>query len=283
MVKKIISIVSVLGLLISAAPVLAVPTFQAFTLSTPGTQGTLILPSAADNSPVLIPLGEKIDPGTGKLVEGYAIIHYKDKAAKPTGKPGGGATQCYGFLAKGAKWKTVEPWVVNPSNTRGLDGASLLSVFSTGVLKWEDAADGTVGNNVGVDILGNGSSTLDALVADTVSPDNQNEVYFANISTQNAIAVTIVWGIFGGPPFARELVEWDQVYDDVDYDWSLLGEAGKMDLDNIATHELGHSVGMADIYDSACSEVTMYGYANFGETKKSTLEPADVTGVGILY
>lgn len=282
MAKKIISIVSVLGLLITAGPVLAVPTFQAFTLSTLGTQGTLTLPSAADNSPV-ISLGSAIDPGTGKLVEGYAIIHYKDKVAKPTGKPGGGATQCYGFLAKGAKWKTVEPWVTNSSNTRGLDTASVLSVLSTGVLRWEDAADGTVGNNVGMNILGDGSSTSNTLVADTVSPDNQNEVYFANVSTQNAIAVTIVWGIFGGPTFQRELVEWDQVYDDVDYDWSLAGAAGKMDLDNIATHELGHSVGMADIYDSVCSEVTMYGYAGFSETKKTTLEAPDILGVSTLY
>lgn len=275
MAKKIISIISVLGLLITAGPVLAVPTF--------GTQGILTLPSVAGNSPVLMPLGEKIDPGTGKLVEGYAIIHYKDKAAKPAGKPGGGATQCYGFLAKGAKWKSVEPWVVNPSNTRGLDTVSVLGVLSTGVLKWEDAADGTVGNNALVNILGDGSSTLNTLLADTVSPDNQNEVYFANVSTQNAIAVTIVWGIFGGPTFQRELVEWDQVYDDVDYDWSLTEEAGKMDFDNIATHELGHSVGMADIYNSECGEVTMYGYANFGETKKRILEPADITGVNTLY
>lgn len=282
MAKKIISIVSVLGLLITAGPVLAVPAFQAFTLSTPGTQGTLTLPSAADNSPV-ISLGSALDPGTGKLVEGYAIIHYKDKAAKPGGKPGGGATQCYGFLANGAKWKSVEPWIANSVNTRGLDGASVLGILAGGVSKWEDAADGIVGNNALADILGNGSSTLDALVADTVSPDNQNEVYFANVSTQGAIAVTIVWGIFRGPTFQRELVEWDQVYDDVDYDWSLTGEAGKMDFDNIATHELGHSVGMADIYNSECGEVTMYGYANSGETKKSTLEPADVTGVNTLY
>lgn len=241
-------------------------------------KGTLTVPQAADNAQAVVSLGKKVDPGSGKLVEGYAIIHYKDKqkSARPAGKPGGsGISSCYGFLAKGAKWKNVEPWIVNASNVRGLDGVAVFNFLSGGIAKWENAA--------GADVLGDGILTSDILLADMTSPDNKNEVYFANVSTQNAIAVTIVWGIFSGPIFQRALVEWDQVYDDVDYDWSLTGEAGKMDFDNIATHELGHSVGMADIYDSGCGEVTMYGYAAYGETKKQTLEPADILGVSALY
>jgi hypothetical protein len=282
MVKKFLSVGATLSLIMSAGPAWAIPTFVPMTLETPGTSGTLILPVQADNSPV-ISLGTGMDPATGKLVEGYAFIHYKDQAAKPEGKPGKGGTKCYGFLAKDTKWKILETWVVNTTNTRGLAEASVLSILDGGISKWEDAADGTVGNSAIIDILGSGSTTSDALAADTVSPDNQNEVYFADISSAGAIAVTIVWGIFSGPPWMRELVEWDQVYDDVDYDWSLSGESGKMDFDNIATHELGHSVGMADIYSTDCSEVTMYGYADYGETKKRDLEPADVTGVSSLY
>jgi hypothetical protein len=61
------------------------------------------------------------------------------------------------------------------------------------------------------------------------------------------------------------------------------GEAGKMDFENIATHELGHSVGLGDLYTDACSEQTMYGYADNGETKKRTLEAGDIKGVQELY
>jgi hypothetical protein len=261
MSKNIIVSVLLLGLFLAGGAVLAA-------------RGTLSIPQATDNDPAFVFLGKKIDPGSGKLVEGYAIIHYKEKAARPAGKPGGGSS-CYGFLAKGAKWKTVESWMFNTSNIRDLDGVSVFNLLSNGIAKWENAA--------GSDILGDGVSTPDTLAADTVSPDNKNEVYFANVGTQNAIAVTIIWGIFGGPIFQRELVEWDQIYDDIDYDWSLAGETGKMDFDNIATHELGHSVGMADIYESGCGEVTMYGYAIYGETKKQTLEPADIAGVSALY
>jgi hypothetical protein len=95
--------------------------------------------------------------------------------------------------------------------------------------------------------------------------------------------VTIVWGIFSGPTFQRQLVEWDQVYDDSDFDWSLTGELYKMDFDNIATHELGHTMGMGDLYTSGCSDQTMYGYASEGETNKRDLNSGDINGINNLY
>ncbi|MBI2617563.1 matrixin family metalloprotease [Candidatus Gottesmanbacteria bacterium] len=260
----------------------AVPNLSNAQLQTPGTSRTLTLPPEADHSSV-ISLGTAVDPGTGKKVEGYAIIHYKNQPAKPSKPPRGGNTQCYSFLAQGAKWKTVEPWIVNLSNIDGLSEQFVADNLATDITKWEDATDGILGNGTSGDILGNGSTTNAVLIADTTSPDNNNEVYFADVSSSDAIAVTIVWGIFSGPPFGRELVEWDQVYDDVDYDWSASGEATKMDFENIATHELGHSVGLADLYELSCSEQTMYGYAENGETKKSTLESGDIAGVNALY
>lgn len=263
--------------IVLAAP----PPLLTFNLDTPGTRGTLALPSAADNSPV-ISLGSAIDPGTGKVVDGIAIIHRKFPA-KP-GNPKPGSTTCYTYISKGAKWKSVEPWVVNTTNSRGLNGNTAFSLLSSGVSKWEDATDGNATNGTGVDVLGQGATTSATLVADTVSPDNQNEAYFADISDPGVIAVTIVWGIFGGPTFARELVEWDQVYDDMSFNWSAEanGVAGKMDFDNIATHELGHSVGMGDLYNS-CTEETMYGYSDTAETKKRDLNSGDITGINNLY
>lgn len=278
--KKIYIVLMTLGLVLAITPIFAGQTKVPMHLQTPGIEKTLVLPLAADHSPV-ISLGTAIDPQSGEAVEGYAIIHYKDNSAKTSPSKGKGSL-CYGYLASGAKWKTVEGWVMNPANSRGLDPLSVFNTEANDIIKWEDATDGIIGNNAGYNILGVGATTSGSLTADTASPDGINEVYFGSISDQNAIAVTIVWGIFSGPTFQRKLVEWDQVFDDAKFDWSLTGEAGKMDFENISTHELGHSVGMADLYNT-CVDETMYGYASEGETKKRDLNAGDITGINQLY
>ncbi len=211
----------------------------------------------------------------GEIVEGYAIVDYrKGFSHKPQHTGNGGAAKCYAFLASGAKWKTVEPYQVNPANTKNLNEIFVFDNIALDVGKWETAS--------GVNILGDGNLTAAPLSADTSSPDGKNEVYFANVVEQGAIAVTIVWGVFSGPIFNRKLVEWDQVYDDVDYDWSSSGEAGKMDFENIASHEIGHSTGMGHPSDS-CTEETMFRFADFGETKKRDLNSGDIQGIQALY
>ena len=229
-------------------------------------------PGAVQVSENVYSLGKAKDVD-GRVVEGFAFIDKKKENAKPGGGGNGGA-KCYAFLAKGAKWKTIEPWVVNPTNTRNLANDFVFNNLGFDIQKWEDAS--------ATNILGDGSSTTNTLIADTSSPDGQNEAYFGDVDSAGAIAVTIVWGIFFGPPNQRKLVEWDQVYDQVDFDWSSTGEANKMDFENIATHEIGHSVGMGHP-PSECTEETMYAFASFGETKKRTLNAGDIAGINELY
>jgi hypothetical protein len=277
--KIIVGLVTV-SLIVTFNPVFAQPNLSPVDLITNGTNKTLMLPVNADHSPV-ISLGSAVDSTTGDLVQGYAFIHYRDAFAKGGGH-GGGGTVCYGYLASGAKWKTVEPWIMNTANNFGLSDSFLITNQTANIAKWEDATDGVIGNDSGINILGSGSSVGDVLVADEVAPDNLNEVYFGAISDPNAIAVTIVWGVFGGPPAGRKLTEWDQVFNQA-YNWSATGEADKMDFENISTHELGHSVGMDDLYTSACVNETMYGYADNGQTNKRDLNSGDITGINKLY
>lgn len=225
------------------------------------------------------------DQSTGETVEAFAFVHkahFKELPAKLQKPATLSGSTCYGYLASGAKWKTVEPWVVNPANNSSISDNTVFNIFSSSISKWEDATDGVVGNGAGVNVIGDGSTTSSALLADTVSPDNVNEAYFGEIKDSDTIAVTIVWGIFSGPTRNRRLVEWDQIYNTA-YSWSSSGEANKMDLDNIITHEKGHSFGMNDLYTSYCSEQTMFGWASLAETKKTTLEIGDITGINKLY
>ncbi len=247
----------------------------------------VVIPAhAVEIAPGIFYLGTAVD--NGRIVEGYAMFVKPTCNNDGTCDPGENpscadckndaeepdTSSCYTFLAKGAKWRTIEPYIVDPENTRGLDEAFVRSNLAMNIGKWETAAR--------VNILGNEvSGIVDG--ADLESPDDKNEVYFADIDYEDAIAIAIIWGYFSGPPFARELVEWDMIFDDVDFDWSATGEANKMDFENIATHELGHAVGLGDLYNTECSEQTMYGYASNGETKKRTLEAGDIAGINELY
>lgn len=55
------------------------------------------------------------------------------------------------------------------------------------------------------------------------------------------------------------------------------------DLQNVATHELGHTLSLSDLYGPADVWKTMYGYVSFGETQKRTLDPDDIEGISHLY
>ena len=224
--------------------------------------------NAVEVSSGIFYLGESKDKG--KVVEGYAFM-VKDNEARKARKPKDNT--CYAFLARGAKWKTVEDYIVDPTNADGLNELVVRDLLSSSIAKWEGAAN--------YNILGDETNgVVDG--ADTVSPDSKNEVMFGDIESPGVIGFAIMWGIFGGPPSQRVLVEWDMVFDDADFDWGI-GEVSKMDFENIATHELGHAVGLGDLYNMECSEQTMYGYSTEGEIKKRTLESGDIAGIQKLY
>ncbi len=222
-------------------------------------------------------LGEKTDPASGNLVHGYALITPRSNNQKPSGtggKPSG--TQCFSYLASGLKWKTNEPWVIDAANNQGIDEAAVFNRLVGDLQTWENASS--------YNIFGNGSQGVGLSVEQSGQPDGNNEIMFGSIAEPDVIAVTITWGYYSGPPKTREIVEWDQIYDQADFGWSLTGEAGKMDFDNIATHEVGHAAGMGHTsLDASCEPETMYPYAGFGETNKRDLGPGDIAGISGLY
>ncbi len=90
----------------------------------------------------------------------------------------------------------------------------------------------------------------------------------------SAIAVNTTWY----NSYTGEAYESDILFNGEDYLWSDNGASGRYDVQNIATHEIGHSVGLSDLYGGGDTEKTMYGYSNTGETKKSSLSSDDEIG-----
>ncbi len=219
----------------------------------------------------------------GRTVVGLAIVH-RDNPAKPDGtpgkgnnKPGGNTTSsCFAPIAKGAVWKIfTEPWMLNDAGLSAGDAASFADRVDEALGAWEAAA--------GNEIFGS-RAAFDGTAVSLASTDDHNVVEFGDLGAGGTIAVTYTWGIWGGPPRNRVIVEWDQIYN-TRYAWNFdLGvpSGSEMDASNIATHEVGHAAGLTHP-DITCDQETMHRYASFGETIKRTLNDGDIAGIRELY
>ena len=208
-------------------------------------------------------------------LEQITFIHYKKGFAKPGGNERPSGTACYLFLAKGTKWIAPEPYYINPTNSQGIPESLVTSSANLGASQWDSQVTAT--------IFGAASTDYNASY-NNGNLDGKNTLSFGVISDTGAIAVTNVWGYFSGPVQTRQIIEWDMLLDQGDFSWGdATIDSGKMDVQNIITHELGHSAGMGDLYQSGCSQETMYGYSTEGETKKRDLNTGDITGIKKLY
>jgi hypothetical protein len=189
------------------------------------------------------------------------FIHVKDNSAKPATK-----TTCTKSFAK---WNLLPVnYAINPTNSQGLTSAFVTSAISTAAGTWDAATSKNLFNPYSVDTT-----------AEYGIRDYKNSIAIGAYSgSSSTIAVTSIW-------FTKRtgILEFDMLFNTY-YRW---GDAttnpSLMDLQNIATHELGHAVGLDDIYTASCSYVTMYGYSNYGDISKRTLEQPDITGLQKMY
>lgn len=105
---------------------------------------------------------------------------------------------------------------------------------------------------------------------------------------------TVQWGTIDGPggiigvtyywyyTTTKEMVKFDIVLDSSE-SWSLTGAEDAFDVQNVATHEAGHTLVLQDLRSPRDGALTMHAYTWLGDTVKKTLGLGDILGVEAIY
>lgn len=276
--KKIISILTVISVLVVAGVAVAQGTIMTRQAVLPSGQMVIVPEQAADNSPAI---GSSNDANLPPGLEKIEFIHYKKGFGKSEEAKAAKTNTCYKFLTpRKVKWtSTPVEYVINPAGPVDkllLTEAETKDAIFNGAGEWDDWTS--------KDLMDKNPAFDPEAVYGVY--DHKNAIVFGNYPSSGVIAVTSVWY----NTFTRAIVEFDMMFD-TDWTWGdadpnndqAVDNSNVMDLQNIATHEFGHAIGLGDVYSTVCSQVTMYGYSNYGEIIKRTLEAADITGLRTLY
>ena len=163
----------------------------------------------------------------------------------------------------GYRWFSTASYWINPVNKYGLTQSAVVTAVTESANVWDSQTSSSVFSYSGITAARAGKR------------DGRNVVAFGSYR-KGVIAVTYLWSRGGS------LYETDVIVNQY-YSWSTSGEAGKMDLKNIMTHEFGHWCGLDDLYAEKDYWLTMYGYSDYAETYKQTLGLGDINGLIAVY
>jgi M6 family metalloprotease-like protein len=160
-------------------------------------------------------------------------------------------------------WYKTAEYYVNTANDYSYSSSQLEGVITSSANTWDDTSSVQIFTYLG---------TTDAKAG---VRDDKNVVSFGSY-TKGVIGVTYLWSSRG------QMLETDTILNTY-YGWSLSGESGKMDVQNIMTHEFGHWCGLGDLYKNSDYWLTMYGYSDYGFISARTLGLGDKKGIIAIY
>jgi hypothetical protein len=192
-------------------------------------------------------------------LDSVTFIHYKDGQVKSIDS-NGKAAACYKLM--GIQWKKFPiDYYVAPS----VD----INAIAAGNNEWDSHTSKQLFGTA----ISDSSANFDS------SADGRNEYSYGDYPQNGVIAVTRTFYT----RYTKEIVEYDVMFDS-NFNWGdAKANPAVMDLQNIATHETGHGLGLSDIYNTGCSAVTMYGYSSNGDIEKRSLELSDILGLQKMY
>jgi hypothetical protein len=204
--------------------------------------------------------------------------------APSTTGPCARATTCPDYLLRSARWPTdangtaVINWKFNDEGRRAVRApAGLLeNAVNAAMAQWSHWDSNIVFRYQGLTTAAFGAPGKDGSCADgtnavTWGKFDPDIIAMAGICTDDAgklvrdadlaLNVTYHWENINGKPSTRHSI----------------------DIQSIVTHELGHWLGLLDLYSPRDIHQTMSGYAGYGETNKRTPALGDIIGVQTLF
>lgn len=183
---------------------------------------------------------------------------YGDDAAQPGGSADAVTSDCTSKAYRLTPWRWRAPYVAYAE--------AHVDLFTYSAMAWDNETSAAL---LGGILAGSGPAGV---------YDGRNQIAWGDLGATGAIAVTTTWY----NRFSGQALESDAQYNTF-FPWSTDGAAGTMDVQNIATHELGHAFGLDHPKGKGVGCLTMYAYASDGETQKRTLGVGDVLGIRAAY
>ncbi|MEW6366061.1 MAG: matrixin family metalloprotease [Acidobacteriota bacterium] len=172
------------------------------------------------------------------------------------------------YKYQGVRWTALyENYYVNNA------AASWLSKIKAGMNPWNNA-----GSKFKFVYKGKTSKGVSWNVSDVDYTNVITKGPLSGSQYQNVLALNHSWYY----QTTKRLVDSDIIFN-TNFPWVTNGSPSGYDVQNILTHEAGHSLQLLDLYGAADKEKTMYGYGAKGETKKRTLHSDDIAGIKKIY
>ncbi len=197
----------------------------------------------------------------------------------PTVTSTGGNANAYVLM--GRKWTQADPQIkmslTNDANLAktGMSTTSALAAVSTAANTWDAATNQNLFSDSGASLTTAVANHYDHINAMSFTP-------FAAGST--ALASTGVWYKTQGVPAGQmyPIVESDIIFN-LNDKWTTTGESGKLDFQSVALHEMGHTIGLGDLYNKAQFATDTIQVMHYYTGVKRTLGNGDAMGVWKLY
>lgn len=172
------------------------------------------------------------------------------------------ALRAYGTYAK---WNSsAVPYLINPANS-DVTASAAQAAIQTGAGAW------------GTQSSANFSFVYAGLANDTATAnDGRNVVMFRNATNGAALATTYSWWS-GSTLQDADIIFWDAAYT---FYTGSSGCSGGAFIEDVATHEFGHALGLQH---STVTDATMYPSYSYCSTDTRSLAADDIAGVEALY